>query len=217
MVALTGFFGTTIGGLWLDNRQRKLTLQQRQAQTGGASGTRPLLADDDASPTEDGEASEDDEAYDAMLMDPVAVQRESDDKLYISLLQCAIQIGIGTGVSLVAPFVAENLAPFFVSLGAGCLFLFMTTSGVNLAIMASVPPENRCVRSAGKWAWDPDSFCAAIGAFVYISVTCRPFAIGFSTVINHAFGDVPSPTIIVRAAPDRICMADRAPAGKGRG
>ena len=57
---------------------------------------------------------------------------------------------------------------FFLLLGGGILFLFATTAATNVAVMAAVP--------AGS----------------------RSFAIGLSTIIMHGFGDVPSPTIIVR-------------------
>lgn len=55
-------------------------------------------------------------------------------------------------------------------LGLGALCLFINTAAVNLAILASVPPES------------------------------RPFAVGLGTVVLHALGDVPSPVIIGQVA-----------------
>lgn len=51
-------------------------------------------------------------------------------------------------------------------LGVGATFLFVSTAAMNLACMESVPPAN------------------------------RSFAMGFATMLMHAFGDVPSPVII---------------------
>ena len=55
---------------------------------------------------------------------------------------------------------------FFIFLSLGCFFLFLTTAGVNLAILHSVAPES------------------------------RPMAIALSIVIMHLFGDVPSPIVV---------------------
>ena len=60
---------------------------------------------------------------------------------------------IGTGTAL------NGTAPFFVCISVGCVFLFANTAAVNLAIMASVPPES------------------------------RPFTIGLSTLMIHMFGE----------------------------
>eukprot|EP00941_MAST-03F_sp_MAST-3F-sp1_P004684 g4684.t1 len=60
----------------------------------------------------------------------------------------------------------EHSGAFFSVLAGALLFLLATSSGVNIAIMWSVPEES------------------------------RSFAIGISTLIMHALGDVPGPAII---------------------
>jgi hypothetical protein len=66
---------------------------------------------------------------------------------------------------------------FFSCLALGCLFLFGTSSAVNICIMSSVPPKS------------------------------RPIALGISNVLMHAMGDVPSPTVIVRLTAHDLIVA----------
>jgi MFS transporter, Spinster family, sphingosine-1-phosphate transporter len=61
---------------------------------------------------------------------------------------------------------SSNPTIFFCGIWLGCLVLFTTTSGVNGVLLWSVEPKNRAM------------------------------SMGFSVLILHAFGDVPSPIII---------------------
>lgn len=106
---------------------------------------------------EDGEETEED----------ATSLRQLDTKLCASLRQATLLTAAGMLTTLAAPFLVEaGLWPFLASLALGTMFLFATTAGVNIAVMASVPSES------------------------------RPFAIGLATAITHAFGDVPSPVLI---------------------
>ena len=85
-----------------------------------------------------------------------------------SILTVVGAICIASGV-LIGP---ESKVFFFSLMSAGALALCTTTAGVNMGIMASVPPRT------------------------------RSFAIGISTLLTHALGDVPAPPIIGAIAED---------------
>lgn len=90
-----------------------------------------------------------------------------DLKLNIALPQAVWMMVIGT-VCLIAGVMlgAANAPLFFGLLSIGALVCCATTAGINQSIMASVKPDS------------------------------RSFAIGLGTLLLHALGDVPAPTII---------------------
>lgn len=96
-----------------------------------------------------------------------------DAKMMTATPQMALCATIGMGVALITPFVTENTAAAFFTLAFSSFCLFTTTAATNIAVMATVPAAQ------------------------------RPFAIALATIIQHAFGDVPSPTIIGAIA-DRL-------------
>jgi MFS family permease len=90
-----------------------------------------------------------------------------DMKLVVSLFQAAALVFIGTVIMIAAVFTTNSSLPIFLTvLAIGTLILMGTTAGINLAMMAAVPPES------------------------------RSFAIGLGTLMLHALGDVPAPPII---------------------
>lgn len=90
-----------------------------------------------------------------------------DIKLATALPQCAILAFAGTLFIVGGCFATlSGLTLFLIILATGTLILMGTTAGINLAMMASVPPET------------------------------RSFAIGMGTMLLHALGDVPAPPII---------------------
>lgn len=92
---------------------------------------------------------------------------EVDLKLVVAMPQAAALTVVG-GVCIGAGVLAgtSNAPAFFGLLSIGALALCTTTAGVNSGIMASVRAES------------------------------RSFAIGISTLLVHALGDVPAPPII---------------------
>ena len=69
----------------------------------------------------------------------------------LSLYHLQVSLGIVVeGVSTTNIVVFAGRVVFFASLGAGTLFLFATTSGVNLAIMSSVPAKSRYSARGGS-------------------------------------------------------------------
>jgi fucose permease len=99
------------------------------------------------------------------LLDRLSPADDPPQKLRVALAMLTLAVGVGSGACFALTAV-RSPALFFVVLAAGMLSLFSTTSGVNIAIMWSVPEES------------------------------RPFALGVSTFLMHALGDVPSPALI---------------------
>jgi len=95
----------------------------------------------------------------------VARKPSQDQRTLKALWHMTAEIAIGTAFCLGSVFVTGPV-PFFALLAVGCIFIFMTTSAVNIATMWTVPSES------------------------------RPFAIAISTILIHLLGDVPSPVII---------------------
>merc|ERR1712072_978322 len=91
---------------------------------------------------------------------------EEDAKLLASTKQCVFMVVLGSVIVSLTPLVMPKLAASIATIGVGCFLLFSTSAAVTVAVMSSVPAEN------------------------------RPLAIGLSTIIQHALGDVPAPYII---------------------
>jgi len=92
---------------------------------------------------------------------------ETDLKLNIALPQASLLTLVGAVVcSCGVMFGGSNKFVYFGALTLGATALCCTTAGVNQSIMASVRPES------------------------------RSFAVGLSTLLTHALGDVPSPLIL---------------------
>ena len=165
-ISAAGVIGTPIGGWWLDRdiKRRWNTLQ--------AAGD----ALKDGGVATDGAARDAvDEATSGPMLDlklvvamrqvcalfPSPLSRRLTSLSCPFVAQSFILTALGTVVCFVG--IASSLhgiGPFFACITVGCTFLFANTAGVNLAIMASVPPES------------------------------RPFTIGLATLILHLFGAV---------------------------
>ena len=98
--------------------------------------------------------------------DDAVTLRSLDLKLNSTTPLIMISTAVGFLLCFLSPFFASSKVGFLGVLGLGAFSLFLNTAAVNLAILASVPPES------------------------------RPFAVGIGIVVTHAFGDVPSPVII---------------------
>jgi MFS transporter, Spinster family, sphingosine-1-phosphate transporter len=72
---------------------------------------------------------------------------------------------VGTALFVVT-FWIRSKTLFFIDLFVGCLFLFLCSSAVTIAILLSVPVENRAMANA------------------------------FCSILIHTFGDVPSPLVV---------------------
>ena len=90
---------------------------------------------------------------------------EGAERLVPALGTVLCEVVIGTAICVLAGFCTTPNS-FFVALAFGVLFMFMTTAGVNVALMWSVPPANRTT------------------------------AMALSVIIIHLIGDVPSPIVI---------------------
>ncbi len=89
-----------------------------------------------------------------------------DSKLLAAAPLMAASIAIGLCFAVAMPLLYEHVPIALVCLTCAALCMFTTSAATNIAIMAAVPPAN------------------------------RPFAIALATIVQHALGDVPSPTII---------------------
>lgn len=90
---------------------------------------------------------------------PSLLSRRGDLHAWFLAAQSFIVTAVGTVVCVIGIATSlHGIGPFFTCITVGCTFLFANTAGVNLAIMASVPPES------------------------------RPFTIGLATLILHLFG-----------------------------
>jgi hypothetical protein len=95
-----------------------------------------------------------------------------DAKLLAATPLMAGAIAVGLCFAVLTPLIYQHVAGSLVSLTLAALCMFTTSAATNIALMAAVPPAN------------------------------RPFAIALATIIQHALGDVPSPTLIGIVADD---------------
>lgn len=110
-------------------------------------------------------------------------------KLQVCLWQSAVMAVVGFAIvalSVPAAKAGLGVGGFMAAITLGATVLFAASSPVNLGIMAVAPPS------------------------------LRPFSIGLSTLLVHALGDTPSPTIIGALA-DRWAPEDCSGGGGGGG
>ena len=99
------------------------------------------------------------------LLDKGSGNVEGSARLVPALGQVFVEVTLGACFCVLAGL-CETAMMFFICLAFGVFVMFMTTSGVNVALMWSVPPEHRAM------------------------------AMALSVIIIHSFGDVPSPVVI---------------------
>ena len=104
-------------------------------------------------------------ALGGIMLDRCSGKANGPQRLVPALGTVLLEVVIGTAICFGAGY-CETAEAFFVCLAFGVLFMFMTTAGVNVALMWSVPPANRAT------------------------------AMALSVIIIHLFGDVPSPIVI---------------------
>eukprot|EP01138_Halocafeteria_seosinensis_P015810 gb/GECG01016135.1/.p1 GENE.gb/GECG01016135.1/~~gb/GECG01016135.1/.p1 ORF type:complete len:581 (+),score=35.98 gb/GECG01016135.1/:1-1743(+) len=184
IVSFTGLLGAPLGGWLIDYHQKILVrrAQRREAVAGTSNSaydystevelasasddqnddnhSRPLIQEGEKSIMKDEVIDED------KLEEEATSLQALDLKLVTACPQIFLWTLIGAILCAVSVWMAKTKALFLFVFSLGCLGLFLSTSGVNLAIMASVPPRH------------------------------RPFALGLGTIITHGFGDVPSPVAI---------------------
>ena len=181
IISVTGFLGAPLGGWLIDYHQKILIEKSRRAVTenfdapllenvrvdlelpenGGMEYTKKGYDDNQVTISQEDEYIDEDE-----LEENATSLKALDLKLVTAFPQIFVETLIGVILCAVSVWFAK-IKPLFLSvLGLGCFSLFLSTSGVNLAIMASVPARH------------------------------RPFALGLGTVLQHGLGDVPSPPAI---------------------
>ena len=104
-------------------------------------------------------------ALGGIVLDRCSGKAEGAERLVPALGTVLIEVVIGTAICVGAGY-CETANAFFICLALGVLVMFMTTAGVNVALMWSVPPANRAT------------------------------AMALSVIIIHLLGDVPSPIVI---------------------
>jgi MFS family permease len=189
-VSVAGLVGTPLGGWALDAVVAR-DLARARGSSGGGSAAAPAAA---VKPDARGDGADADAAaVEAPLLPPPPVsptgagdsddaERAMDDssyltlsphgrwlKLQVCLWQSAALAVVGFAVvalSVPAAKAGLGVGGFMAAITLGATALFAASSPVNLGIMAVAPPS------------------------------LRPFSIGLSTLLVHALGDTPSPTII---------------------
>ena len=104
-------------------------------------------------------------ALGGIVLDRCSGEAQGAERLVPALGTVLAEVIVGTAICVAAGY-CETAGAFFVCLAFGVLFMFMTTAGVNVALMWSVPPANRAT------------------------------AMALSVIIIHLIGDVPSPIVI---------------------
>lgn len=104
-------------------------------------------------------------ALGGIVLDRCSGNAEGAERLVPALGTVLIEVIVGTAICIGAGY-CETANAFFVCLALGVLVMFMTTAGVNVALMWSVPPANRAT------------------------------AMALSVILIHLLGDVPSPIVI---------------------
>lgn len=177
-VSLAGAVGTPFGGWLLDWATRRKRREVRRSELAAAARA-AAVADGGEFGDAGGGLSDallakaEAEAAAAAAAEEDTEGEDNNDpavvdlKLNVALPQAVWLMCAGTAGTLGGVMVgAENSVAFFGLLTIGALCLCATTTGINQAIMASVRPES------------------------------RSFAIGLGTLLVHALGDVPAPTVI---------------------
>lgn len=179
-MSLAGAIGTPLGGFFLDraSRLRRESIRRDDPFLAVQMGLRPNRTDGaagDSTPKSPPPVSA--EAYTEIADEHAASLVDAEDnaanpfasdlKIAVAMPQAAVLTIIGAVCIGAGVLIGpSNDFLFFSLLSLGALCLCTTTAGVNSGIMASVPPRTRSL------------------------------AIGISTLLTHAFGDVPAPPII---------------------
>ena len=109
-----------------------------------------------------------------------------DAKLLAAAPMMAAAIAVGLVFAVAMPLLYRSVGAALFCMACAALCMFTTSAATNIAIMAAVPPPN------------------------------RPFAIALATIVQHALGDVPSPTIIGAVADDLAPVEEDADGHKHR-
>ena len=104
-------------------------------------------------------------AMGGLLLDKGSGAAEGSERLVPALGQVFVEVTIGAAMCVLAGY-CDTAVAFFACLALGVFVMFMTTAGVNVALMWSVPPKNRAM------------------------------AMALSVILIHLLGDVPSPVVI---------------------
>lgn len=177
-ISVAGLVGTPLGG-WALDRHIARDLPRERARDSGtrgeSSGGAATLGGDGSTSDEErliesGGAQAPWAAFPGAMDDSTWLTEAPAGrllKLRLSLWHSALQVVAGSAlVACAVPFAGFGVGPFMACITLGATAFFAATAPVNLAIMAVPAPD------------------------------LRPFAIGLSTLLVHACGDTPAPTII---------------------
>ena len=172
-VSVAGAIGTPFGGWLLDwgTKKRREVMKKQKEEANQietfSSSTIAMNLEKDIEPIDTNNTTNNESVEEEEEEEDPNDPATVDIKLNVALPQ-AVYLMFGGSICCVGGVMlgAGNAAAFFGLLSLGALALCATTAGINQSIMASVRPES------------------------------RSFAIGLGTLLVHAVGDVPAPTII---------------------
>ncbi|KAA0157025.1 hypothetical protein FNF27_01997 [Cafeteria roenbergensis] len=204
VIAVTGFIGTALGGLWLDRMQAGDDAQQR-ARLGISEAGDTLVSGMSVEADTPLSKAESAGVLGSMEIDgsrgqPLLVNG-APDGLVASRLSDAGDAG-GAAVDEDSEEMSTRLRSLDVKLCAALKQIsILTAAGLALTLIAPfVVPYGLVPFVAALAAGTMLLFAATAGTNIAIMASVpaksRPFAIGLGTVITHAFGDVPSPPLI---------------------
>lgn len=175
MVSIAGVIATPLGGIvldklaasYIDQKNARLQDQRGNNGNGGENSATEKINREIQNITghmDNSNIQGTDEEDDEEIVVPT-IDTEKERATLHSALVVITLVSIVGGVFLCLDYLVYNKVLFTLMIGMGCFFIFMTYSGITMAIMLSVPMQNRA------------------------------FAMGISTLCIHVFGDVPSPII----------------------
>jgi MFS family permease len=176
LVSIAGIIATPFGGILLDKlAARHMELSDsgkhdyKRAPTTNTGGPvspidkieREIRAINNS--TNENDDNDDDDDDEEIILPTIDADKERAT-LHSALIVITM-VSIFGGIFLCLDYLIYNKVLFIMMIGIGCFFIFMSYSGITMAIMLAVPVHNRA------------------------------FAMGMSTLCIHVFGDVPSPII----------------------
>jgi MFS family permease len=175
LVSIAGIIATPLGGIILDKLAASYMHDRSSNNNNGYTRAPTSNA---TSPTDKVSAKIEREIYEINNDTTDNTDEDDDDEIILptidmskeratmhSALVVITLVSVAGAIFLCLDYFVHSKVLFIMMIGVGCFFIFMTYSGITMAIMLSVPLQNRA------------------------------FAMGISTLCIHVFGDVPSPII----------------------
>eukprot|EP01038_Epipyxis_sp_PR26KG_P009541 gene9541-12851_t len=174
LISIAGMIGTPVGGWLIDQYTNNLTKSKSPSRSNSFNdGKKEMIIQgeyvivDENDETKGYEHNEDD--YKTRKQQNLTINDDNKETNRLKIINVSKVLIIGSlvgGTLLVLLFFVYNEGLFLFMLTIGCCLIFITIPGINLAVMLSIPPDNR-----------------ALG-------------VGIMCVVLHMFGDVPSPIIV---------------------